>query len=325
MKRITGLLLIICLMTGVCGCASVTVMMPEEKPQTSEAQEVHPKGAEVDLDGIVKIIEERLGDDFKPKIGIILGSGLHALADEVSVVATIPYEEIPGFPVSTVSGHAGKYIFGYLEDVPVVLMKGRVHYYEGYSMEEVITPVRVMSKLGADTVILTNAAGSLRKEYPVGTLVCIEDHIASFVPNPLIGQNDDELGERFVDMTEPYDDELRKIAHEAADELGIDIMDGVYLQVTGPTYETSVESEMYADMGADVVGMSTACETIALRHMGTRVLGFSCITDFCPNVDGASVTHEMVQDNAEKVGGTFVTLLKGVVKKITEEDGQEPS
>lgn len=305
-------------MTGLCGCANVTVELRDNMPQASEERGAHPKEAEVDLDGLVKIIKDNLEQDFTPKIGIVLGSGLSALADEINVVQTIPYEDIPGFPHSTVKGHEGKYIFGYIDDIPVVLMKGRVHYYEGYSMEEVVTPVRIMSKLGADTVILSNAVGSLKKEYPGGTLVCIEDHIATFVPDPLIGQNYDDLGPRFVGMSDPYDKDLRKIAHEVADELNIELKDGIYLQVTGPTYETRSEADMYASLGADIVGMSTACETIALRHMGTRVLAFSCVTNFCPNVSEETFTHDEVKENAEKVSARFVALLKGVVKKIGE-------
>ena len=318
MKRIIGLLIVVCLMTGLCGCADVTVELRDTRTQTARAHEVHPKEAEIDLDALVKTIRAGMEDGFTPEIGIVLGSGLSSLADEINVVQTMSYEDIPGFPHSTVKGHEGKFIFGYIDDIPVMLMNGRVHYYEGYSMEEVVTPVRVMSRLGADTVILSNAVGSLRKEYPVGTLVCIEDHIASFIPNPLIGQNDDELGPRFVGMSDPYDEGLRKIAHEVADELDIDIKDGIYLQVTGPTYETRSEADLYASLGADIVGMSTACETIALRHMGTRVLAFSCVTNFCPNVSGEPVTHEEVKENAEKVKGQFVALVKGVVKKIRE-------
>ena len=261
-------------------------------------------------------VKKKIPNDFKPKIGIVLGSGLNALADEVDAVQTISYEEIPGLPHSTVDGHNGRYILGYLEDVPVIMMDGRVHYYEGYTMEEVVTPIRVMAKLGVDEIITSNAVGSLSADYPVGSLVCIEDHIASFVPDVLIGPNDDSLGEKFVGMDNTYDSSLRKTAHEAADELGITLLDGIYLQVTGPSYETKAESEMYAALGADIVGMSTACEAIALKQMNVKLLSVSCITDYCPNVDHVGTTHEEVLKNAEKESSEFVNLIKTIVRKL---------
>lgn len=244
------------------------------------------------------------------------GSGLHPLADEVDIVQEIPYEEIEGFPHSTVQGHEGRYILGYLEGVPIIMMDGRVHYYEGYSMEEVVTPDRIMAKLGADTVIMTNAVGSLREDFKPGDLVCINDHISSFVPNPLIGQNDEELGERFTDMSEAYDKKLRKTAHKAADEVGVKLKDGVFVQVTGPSFETPAESELFRSLGADTVGMSTACETIALRHMGVKVLGINCVTNYCPNVTSGGTSHEEVQETADKVGAKMTKLVKRIVKKL---------
>jgi purine-nucleoside phosphorylase len=183
-------------------------------------------------------------------------------------------------------------------------------------MEEVVTHVRVMAKLGVDEIITSNAVGSLRAEYPVGALVCIEDHISSFVPNVLIGPNDDSLGERFVGMNNIYDSSLRKTAHEAADELGIDLLDGIYLQVTGPTYESKAEAEMFASLGADIIGMSTACEAIALKHMNVKILSISCITDYCPNVNNIDTTHEEVLKNADKVSHEFVSLIKAIVRKL---------
>ena len=310
MKKIISLCLTVCIVAALCGC-SVTVA----NRQDASGNEF-TNGAKVDLDAIMDSVENMIQDDFKPRLGIVLGSGLNALADEVDIVQTISYEDIPGLPRSTIAGHNGRYILGYLEDVPVIMMDGRVHYYEGYTMEEVVTPIRVMAKLGVDAIITSNAVGSLRSDYPVGSLVCIEDHIASFVQDPLIGPNDDPLGERFVGMNDIYDSALRQIAHEAADELGIDLLDGVYLQVTGPCYESKAESEMYAALGADIVGMSTACEAIALKQMNVKVLSFSCITDFCPNIAEETTTHEMVLKNAEKAGRDFVDLIKTVVRKI---------
>ena len=284
-------------------------------------KDMEPKSAEYDLQNIADSIETAEG--FEPQIGIVLGSGLHSIADEVEVVQIIPYDEISVFPDSTVAGHEGQYILGYLEGVPVILMDGRVHYYEGYTMEEVVTPVRIMAKMGVKTVILTNASGSMREELAPGDLVCINDHISSFIPNPLIGQNDDELGERFVDMSEAYDPHLRSLAHEAAQELGIELKDGVYMQVTGPTYETPAEARAYASFGADIVGMSTVCETIALRHMGVNVLGISCVTNYCPNVVREGTSHEEVQEMADKAGGGMVKLVRLTVKKIGEERAAE--
>ena len=295
-------------------------------------KDMEPKSAEYDLQNIADSIETAEG--FEPQIGIVLGSGLHSIADEVEVVQIIPYDEISVFPDSTVAGHEGQYILGYLEGVPVILMDGRVHYYEGYTMEEVVTPVRIMAKMGVKTVIftdiskdgtliLTNASGSMREELAPGDLVCINDHISSFIPNPLIGQNDDELGERFVDMSEAYDPHLRSLAHEAAQELGIELKDGVYMQVTGPTYETPAEARAYASLGADIVGMSTVCETIVLRHMDVDVLGISCVTNYCPNVVSEGTSHEEVQEMADKAGGGMVKLVRLAVKKIGEERAAE--
>lgn len=309
-KRIIGLFLIICMLASLCGCSSTVA----EQQDVAKADTTN--NAKVDLDAVMESVEKKIQNDFKPKIGIVLGSGLNALADEVDVVQMISYEEIPGFPHSTVAGHNGRYILGYLEDVPIIMMDGRIHYYEGYTMEEVVTPVRVMAKLGVDEIITSNAVGSLRADYPVGSLVCIEDHIASFVPNVMIGPNDDSLGERFVGMDNIYDSSLRKTAHEAADELGIDLLDGIYLQVTGPSYESKAESEMYASLGADIVGMSTACEAIALKQMNMKLLSISCITDYCPNVDNKSTTHEEVLENADKVSSEFMNLVKAIIKKL---------
>lgn len=299
-KRIIVIGLAVCMALCFCSCGKTAVA---------------PQEPELDLDGYIDDIE--LKDGFDPEIGIVLGSGLHPLADEIEVVQTIPYETIPDFPYSTVEGHAGEYILGYLEGVPVILMDGRIHYYEGYTMEQVVTPVRVMAKLGAETIILTNASGSMREDFEPGDLVCINDHIASFVPNPLIGQNDDDLGDRFVGMADAYDESLRAIAHEAAEETGIGLKDGVYLQVTGPTYETQAEAELYHSLGADIVGMSTACETIALRHMDVKVLGISCVTNYCPNVIDSATSHDEVEEISAKVSDKLIRLLKVTVKKMS--------
>ena len=254
--------------------------------------------------------------DFEPAFGIVLGSGLGGLADELDVVERISYNDIPGFPKSTVEGHKGEYLFGYLDGVPVVLMNGRVHYYEGYPMEQVVTPVRVMALLGAKNIFLTNASGGLNRNYRPGTLMCINDHISSFIPSPLIGPNDDRLSTRFPEMSQVYDREYIKVMNETAAELGIPLENGVYLQVTGPCFESPAESNLYAMLGADAVGMSTVCEAIVLNAMGVRLLGLSCVTDMAIDNADIKVTHEEVQAVANQAGESLRAIVRNTVKRI---------
>lgn len=254
--------------------------------------------------------------DFEPAFGIVLGSGLGGLADELDVVERISYNDIPGFPKSTVEGHKGEYLFGYLDGVPVVLMNGRVHYYEGYPMEQVVTPVRVMALLGAKNIFLTNASGALNRNYRPGTLMCINDHISSFIPSPLIGPNDDRLSTRFPEMSQVYDREYIKVMNETAAELGIPLENGVYLQVTGPCFESPAESNLYAMLGADAVGMSTVCEAIVLNAMGIRLLGLSCVTDMAIDNADIKVTHEEVQAVANQAGESLRAIVRNTVKRI---------
>ena len=254
--------------------------------------------------------------DFEPAFGIVLGSGLGGLADELDVVERISYNDIPGFPKSTVEGHKGEYLFGYLDGVPVVLMNGRVHYYEGYPMEQVVTPVRVMALLGAKNIFLTNASGGLNRNYRPGTLMCINDHISSFIPSPLIGPNDDRLSTRFPEMSQVYDREYIKVMNETAAELGIPLENGVYLQVTGPCFESPAESNLYAMLGADAVGMSTVCEAIVLNAMGIRLLGLSCVTDMAIDNADIKVTHEEVQAVANQAGESLRAIVRNTVKRI---------
>ena len=244
-----------------------------------------------------------------PKIGIVLGTGMGGLCDAVESKTTIKYNDIPGFPTSTVEGHKGEYIFGYLNDVPVVLMNGRVHHYEGYPMSQVVVPVKVMALLGVDLIILTNASGGLNKKYSPGTIMCITDQITMFVPNPLIGPNDERLGTRFPEMSQIYDRELIQKLHKVAEEEGITIEDGVYVQVTGPSYESPAEARMLAALGADAVGMSTACEAMVLNYMGIKVLGISCITDMAIDNEGIQITHEEVQAVASKASQDIIRLI----------------
>ncbi len=272
----------------------------------------------MDLNFYVNEIRKRT--DFVPKIGIVLGSGLGGFSAEIEKEAIIPYGEIPSFPTSTVDGHAGQFVFGSYKGVPLVLMEGRVHYYEGYSMEEVVLPIRLMGKMGAETIILTNAAGGINETLSPGSLMLISDHIASFVPSPLRGKNDDSLGVRFPDMTEVYSPALRDMAKEAAEKLGIPLSEGVYLQVSGPNYETPSEIRAFRTLGADAVGMSTAVEAVAARHMGLSVLGISCISNMAAGISKTPLSHEEVRENAERVGADFKRLLIEIIKKAGKEN-----
>lgn len=258
----------------------------------------------------------RTRTDFVPKIAIVLGSGLGDYAKEIEIVTEIRYEEIPGFPVSTVQGHAGKFIFGYVKQVPVVCMKGRVHYYEGYRMTDVVLPVRVMKLLGAEILFLTNASGGIKESFHAGDLMLITDHIACFVPNPLIGNNIEELGTRFPDMTTVYDVELQNRIKETAAEYDIALQEGVYAQLTGPSFESPAEIRMLRTMGADAVGMSTAVEAIAANHMGMRVCGISCVCNLAAGMTKQPLTHTEVQEAADKAAPLFERLVTGALQRI---------
>lgn len=217
--------------------------------------------------------------DFKPRVALVLGSGLGNYGEQIKISQVLDYHEIEGFPVSTVPGHKGRFLFGYVDDVPVVAMQGRVHYYEGYPMTDVVLPIRLMKLLGAGILFLTNAAGGVNPEFSAGDFMLIKDQIASFVPSPLIGANLEELGPRFCDMSEVYDKDLQEIIRKTAKDLGIPLQEGVYIQLTGPNFETPAEVKMCRTLGADAVGMSTACEGIAANHMGMKICGISCISN----------------------------------------------
>ncbi len=248
--------------------------------------------------------------DFVPKVALVLGSGLGGIADEMEITYELPYGEISGFPVSTVSGHAGKFLFGYIEGVPCVAMQGRVHYYEGYDIHDVVLPIRIMGLLGAKILFLTNAAGGIRRDFSKGCLMMIRDHISSLVPSPLVGPNIDELGVRFPDMSCIYDEALRDIIRSSANELSINVEEGVYIQTSGPNYETPAEIRAYALWGADAVGMSTACEAMAARHMGMRICGISCITNMAAGISDAPLSHAEVKETADRIGKDFAALVK---------------
>ncbi len=251
---------------------------------------------------------------FVPRAAIVLGSGLGGYAHTMQVEATLDYHEIEGFPVSTVEGHAGRFVFGYANGVPVVCMEGRVHYYEGYSMQDVVLPIRLMRLLGAQTLLVTNAAGGIQDGMQPGDLMLITGQIASFVPSPLIGPNLDALGTRFPDMTQIYDAALREKALAAAASLGIPLRQGVYLQLSGPQYETPEEVRMCKLLGADAVGMSTCCETIAARHAGMRVIGISCICNLAAGIGTGQLSHEEVKAAADAVAPRFEALVDEIVK-----------
>ncbi|MGN0368428.1 MAG: purine-nucleoside phosphorylase [Wujia sp.] len=253
---------------------------------------------------------------FEPKVALVLGSGLGNFANRLNIEAEISYKDIPGFPVSTVAGHDGKFIFAKIEEIPVVVMKGRVHYYEGYTMQQVVMPIRLMHLLGAQTLVLTNAAGGMNPGYCPGDLVRITDHITSFVPSPLIGKNDDRLGERFPDMSKVYDEALGEKLVEIAEKENIRLKEGVYLQTTGPNYETPAEIRMYRNLGGDCVGMSTACEAMAARHMKMRVVGVSCITNMAAGMQKTALNHAEVQETANRIAQQFETLIYNFISQI---------
>lgn len=227
-------------------------------------------------------IKERV--PFTPKVALILGSGLGDYADDIRVEAVLDYHEIEGFPVSTVPGHKGRFIFGYVGEVPVVCMQGRVHYYEGYSMTDVVLPTRLMKLMGAEVLFLTNASGGIKQGFSAGDFMMITGQISSFVPSPLIGANINELGTRFPDMSHIYDEDLQAVIRKAAVEHDIPLKEGVYIQLTGPNYESPQEINMCRVLGADAVGMSTACEAVAANHMGMKICGISCISNLAAGI-----------------------------------------
>ena len=254
--------------------------------------------------------------DFVPKAAIVLGSGLGDYADQIQVESELSYSEIEGFPVSTVPGHAGKFIFGYVGRVPVVCMKGRVHFYEGYDVRDVVLPARLMKLLGAEILFLTNAAGGVNTSFHPGDLMLIRDHISLFAPNPLIGENMDELGVRFPDMSTVYDVQLQKLIRDTARENGIYLQEGVYAQLTGPSFESPAEIRMLRSLGCDAVGMSTVVEAIAANHMGMRICGISCISNLAAGMTANPLTHEEVQEAADMAAPCFKKLLTESVKKM---------
>ena len=253
--------------------------------------------------------------DFTPKIALILGAGLGDYAEQADIKAVLDYKDIEGFPVSTAPGHKGRFVFGYVGGVPVVIMQGRVHYYEGYSMEDVVLPTRLMKMMGAEVLFLTNAAGGVNWQFECGDFMLINDQIC-MAPSPLIGENPDELGPRFPDMSEIYSKELREVIRHTARDLDIRLREGVYIQLTGPNYESPSEVRMVRTLGAAAVGMSTACEAIAANHMGMKIAGISCISNLACGVSNRPLSHAEVQETADKAAPLFTKLITESIKNI---------
>lgn len=263
----------------------------------------------------VAAIRSRI-DTFEPRLALVLGSGLGPLADNMDVEYRVPYGEIPGMPVSTVPGHTGQFLFGRIGGVPVVCMQGRLHYYEGYDVHDVVLPIRVMGFLGAKILFLTNAAGGLDPAMETPSLMVIRDHMMLNFPNPLVGANLDTFGPRFPDMTKVYAPELREIILRKGEELGICMSEGVYCQLTGPSFETPFEVKMLGALGASAVGMSTACEAVAARHMGMTVCGVSCITNKGAGLTDTPLTHAEVVKAGEQIGEQFSRLVAACIPEI---------
>ncbi|NOY93452.1 MAG: purine-nucleoside phosphorylase [Deltaproteobacteria bacterium] len=266
------------------------------------------------VDRAVAAVRERT--ERRPQVALVLGSGLGSWAETIEDATRIPYAEIPGMPQSHVAGHAGNLVLGEAEGVSVVAMQGRVHLYEGHSPQDAVFGARLMIALGAEQVVITNAAGGIASRFAVGDLMLIEDHLNLTGMTPLMGTNEASLGPRFVDMTTAYDADLRELAVEGARALGIELQHGVYAGLLGPSYETPAEIRMLHRMGADAVGMSTVLEVIAARHMGARVLGLSCITNAAAGLGGATLNHEEVQETADRVRDRFVSLLGATLRRM---------
>lgn len=255
----------------------------------------------------------------RPRIALVLGSGLGAFADELSDATRIPYCAIPNFPQSTAIGHAGNLVVGVIDGVPVAAMQGRVHLYEGYSAQQVAFPMRVFSRMGIKAVALTNAAGGVNPGYSQGALVAVRDHINLQGQNPLVGANDERFGPRFPDMTDAYDAACRRVAGEEARRLGIELFQGIYAALLGPSYETPAEIRYLRTIGADLVGMSTVPEVIAAHHLQMRVLAISCVTNMAAGMSGDKISHEEVLETGESVHAKFVALLRAVLPRINQE------
>lgn len=261
-----------------------------------------------------RIVRARI--NVEPRVAVVLGSGLGAFADDFEDAVGIPYEDIPGFVRSTAQGHAGRLVIGKVDGVPLLAMQGRVHYYEGYSLEEVTFPIRTFNLLGIKTLVLTNAAGGINVQLTQGALMVISDHVNLMGVNPLRGPNEDRFGPRFPDMTAVYAPELQELVIEEAKEVGVEVRRGIYGALSGPSYETPAEIHLLRNLGADAVGMSTVPEAIVARHMGMEVLGISCITNMAAGISDEPINHEEVMATGDRVRETFTELLRRVIAGI---------
>jgi purine-nucleoside phosphorylase len=284
----------------------MTTMMPEEQSPSTLYERV---------EHAARTIRARFDEDLR--VGVVLGSGLGAFADDLDDAARISYEEIPGFARPTVEGHAGRLVLGRVNDAPVAVLQGRFHFYEGYTRDEVTFPMRVFGLLGIKAVVLTNAAGGINIGFDQGSLMIISDHLNLMSTNPLLGPNDERFGARFPDMSEVYSREFQEIAVEEAHTLGLELRRGVYAAMSGPSYETPAEVRMLRTLGADAVGMSTVPEAIVARQMGMRVLGLSCITNMAAGVVDQPINHEEVMETGAQVRDTFRNLLRRIIPRLT--------
>ncbi len=291
---------------ALCGCSNSD---PEEKSQTSYAETYYSR-----LESCVKQIEAKT--DFKPEVVLVLGTGLGSYVDNLDVKTTIPYKDIEGWPVSTAPEHAGNLVLAEYNGVKLAVMQGRLHIYEGYSADEVVIPLRVLHLLGADTAILTNAVGSLNEEFRVGEFVCVEDQISSFITSPLIGENIDKLGERFVGMTGVFDKDMRNTVLKIGEENHIPVHSGIYLQVSGPQYETPAEIRMYRSLGADTIAMSLADEVLAASHMNMKVCAINCISNMAAGMEAEGFSEGSIEETMNGISEDFQVLINGLLDTL---------
>ena len=295
------------------GCATTTA----QKGNAADAQAADTQSYDERLAECKKQIEAKT--DFKPQVVIVLGTGLGDFVNSLDVKQTIPYKDINGWPESTAPEHAGNLVFAEYNGVKLAVMQGRLHSYEGYSEQEVVLPLRVLHLLGADTVILSNASGSLNPDFKVGEFVCVEDQISSFVSSPLIGKNNDELGKRFVPMTDAFDKDLRNTVLKVGEQNGIPVHSGVYIQVPGPQFETPAEIRMYRSLGADTIAMSMADEVLAARHMGMRVCAINCISNMAAGMEEDGFSDDNINEVMKGVSKNFETLAHGLLDTLGRE------
>ncbi len=268
------------------------------------------------LEKCYESVKKRIG--FQPEIALVLGSGLGDFAEDIQMEASLDYKDIEGFPVSTAPGHRGRFVFGTVKGVKVVIMQGRVHCYEGYPVRDVVLPIRLMKMMGAKALMLTNAAGGINAEYQAGDFMLLKDQISCFVESPLIGENVEELGPRFCDMSEVYDKDLRDIIKKTGEGLGIPLKEGTYVQLKGPNFETPAEIRMLRSLGADAVGMSTACEAVAANHMEMKICGISCISNMGSGMTDEPLSQQEVEETAARVAPLFKRLLTESIVNIAE-------